>query len=339
MKAEDITIDGSMRRPKYAQIVKSILDHIDEGKLDIGDRIPSINEISIEHLLSRETVVKAYRELKKRGIIASKHGKGYYIKNTTVKKEINVCLIFNKLSSHKKVIYDAFINTLGDEGRTDLYVYNNNFNIFKNLIESNLGHYSHYVIISHFLGGKKDVVPILDKIPDNQLLILDRMVEKAEGKFPAVYQNFHNDIYNALNEAESLLEKYKKVILVYPDYSYHSIDIKIGFEDFCQNNNLKYDVISKFNEELFESECAYIVIEESDLVSILSMIKQKDLKLTKDIGIISYNESPLKEFILDGLTVVSTDFHQMGVTAAEMILRRKTERVENPFLLIKRNSV
>ena len=30
--------------------------------------------------------------------------------------------------------------------------------------------------------------------------------------------------------------------------------------------------------------------------------------------------TPVKQFILNGLTTISTDFHQMGVTAAELVL-------------------
>jgi DNA-binding GntR family transcriptional regulator len=50
--------------------------------LKIGDRLPSINEISAEYYLSRDTVEKAFNELRKKGIITSVKRRGYFISST-----------------------------------------------------------------------------------------------------------------------------------------------------------------------------------------------------------------------------------------------------------------
>lgn len=339
IKSKDLEIDSSLRRPKYLQIVRSVISHIEKGNLRIGDQLPSINEISIEHLLSRETVLKAYRELKERGIITSKHGKGFYIKSIDYEKELNIFLLFNKLSAHKKVIYDAFINKIGHDAKVDLFVYNNDFEIFKNLILSNIGQYSHYVIISHFLEARHDVNKVLSQIPEDRLVILDRDIEDLPGAYPSVYQNFHNDLYGALCKAKDLLLKYKQVNLIFPSNSYHPEDIRKGFEDFCITEGFKYRVLPHFHDGFFNRREVYIVLDENDLVLLLKKVKNENLQIGQDIGIISYNEDPLKEFIANGLTVVSTDFQKMGETAAEMILSQKAEKIENPFLFIQRNSL
>jgi DNA-binding LacI/PurR family transcriptional regulator len=59
--------------------------------------------------------------------------------------------------------------------------------------------------------------------------------------------------------------------------------------------------------------------------------------LGKDIGVISYNDTPLKDLL--GITVISTDFQVMGETAAYMILKKKRETVKNVFRFIDRGSV
>jgi len=82
---------------------------------------------------------------------------------------------------------------------------------------------------------------------------------------------------------------------------------------------------------------AYIIIEEMDLVSLVKQIRDRNLVLGKDIGIISYNDTPLKDLL--GITVISTDFHVMGETAAYMILKKKREVVKNVFSFINRNSI
>jgi DNA-binding LacI/PurR family transcriptional regulator len=59
--------------------------------------------------------------------------------------------------------------------------------------------------------------------------------------------------------------------------------------------------------------------------------------LGKDIGIISYNDTPLKELL--GITVISTDFNIMGETAASMILNNEKGEIKVPFNFIDRNSI
>ncbi len=56
-----------------------------------------------------------------------------------------------------------------------------------------------------------------------------------------------------------------------------------------------------------------------------------------DIGVISYNETPMKALL--GITVISTDFKGMGETAAKLVLKNKKEMAKNPFNYFERNSL
>jgi len=72
-----------------------------------------------------------------------------------------------------------------------------------------------------------------------------------------------------------------------------------------------------------------------------SLKKYKKLILVnpgKDIGIISLNDTMLKEILLGGITTISTDFKKMGSGLAEMIRNRKRVQVRNPSSLIIRSS-
>ena len=71
----EIRIDSESRIPKYRQIVNSIIQDIEKGVLSVGQRVPSINEISEEYYLSRDTVEEAYNFLKEKQIIVSAKGK------------------------------------------------------------------------------------------------------------------------------------------------------------------------------------------------------------------------------------------------------------------------
>ena len=60
-----LSINEKDKTPKYKQIVNAIVNDIERGYYKKNDQLMSITELSIEHLLSRDTVEKAYRELKR----------------------------------------------------------------------------------------------------------------------------------------------------------------------------------------------------------------------------------------------------------------------------------
>ena len=78
---------------------------------------------------------------------------------------------------------------------------------------------------------------------------------------------------------------------------------------------------------------------EDDLVELIEKIISDKLKVGEDIGVISYNETPLKKIILNGITTISTNFKMMGEKAAEMILDNSKAHVAIPFGVTVRNSL
>ena len=78
---------------------------------------------------------------------------------------------------------------------------------------------------------------------------------------------------------------------------------------------------------------------ENDLVFLIEKIFTTKMKVGKHVGVISYNETPLKKLILNGITTISTDFQMMGEKAADLVLNRTNEHVEIPFYLRLRASL
>ena len=79
-----LKIESDRKTPKYQQIVNSVTLAIRQSKLKKGDPISSINELSYEFMLSRDTVQKAYIILRKNGIITAVKGKGFYINRSDI---------------------------------------------------------------------------------------------------------------------------------------------------------------------------------------------------------------------------------------------------------------
>src|SRR3954471_8077518 len=167
-----LNIDYESATPKYLQLANSIVKAIGEGKIIRDEILPSINELSFEFEISRDTAEKGYKHLKKIGVLGSVPGKGFFVKNTEVNQQLKIFLLFNKLSAHKKIIYDSLVAALGELATIDFYLYNNDFTFFKKLLEHKRDDYTHYVIIPHFLEGGENAHEIINSIVDKGKLIL-----------------------------------------------------------------------------------------------------------------------------------------------------------------------
>ncbi|MFA7472264.1 MAG: GntR family transcriptional regulator [Spirosomataceae bacterium] len=334
------TIDPDSPVPKYKQIINLVTQAVKSGMLRQDEQLPSINEMSESNYLARDTVEKAYNELKERGIIKSVRGKGYFAQSPSAHK-FKVLLIMNKMSSYKKIIYYAFLKALGDTAVVDLYIHHYNALIFKEILEENLSKYNYFVIMPHFYEGlnKINVKELLEKIPSHKLVLLDRDLPELQGSYLAIYQDFEKDIFRALESGIDLLEKYVELVLIFPLDGQYPAEIVHGFRSFCISYKKDFRIIDNALHENVKEGVAYIVVEETDLAELIKKIRTSDLALGKQVGLISFNDTTLKEVLAEGITVVTTDFETMGRTAAALLLDGKQIKVKNPFKMIRRNSL
>jgi DNA-binding LacI/PurR family transcriptional regulator len=195
------------------------------------------------------------------------------------------------------------------------------------------------VIIPHFIEAGEEEYEILNAIPKNKLILMDKKIPGIVGEYGAAYENFEKDIYLALEKAIEPLNKYHTLKLVFPENSYFPMEIKKGFSKFCQQYGFIQKVVSDVSNELISEGEVFINLMEDDLVTLIERIKMLNLEIGKDVGLISYNETPWKKIILNGITTISTDFQKMGQIAANLILENSRKQVEVPFYLTLRASL
>ena len=331
---KNIQIDDSLGIPKYRQIINSIYTAISNGELNIGDKIPSLNQICSEFELSRDTVMVAFNELKAKGIINSIPGKGYYINSTEINVDQKIFVLFDELNTFKEDLYTSFLNSLDAKSNVDIYFHHFNFQVFKDLISESAGKYTSYVIMPATFDYTAD---ILAKLPKEKVYILDRLKEDLID-YPVVYQDFGLDVYDALTEGLDLLRKYSKLVMIFPGGKEPEGRL-LGFQRFCNENGFKSEIIRNIlNKEIDRGE-AYFVPSDRNLVRLVKMAAEKSLKLGSDVGIVSFNDTVLKEVVAGGITTISTDFQLMGQTLARIIQERSSEKIRNKSMLIRRNSL
>ncbi|MDD5148881.1 MAG: GntR family transcriptional regulator [Flavobacterium sp.] len=329
-----ISIKNNLGIPKYKQIISSVERAIEEGKLKKDDHLPSINKVCLEFSLSRDTVLQAYEELKKRGIIYAILGKGYYLKSTNITTKQRIFLLFEELNIFKEDLYNSILENIGNGVQVEIFFHHFNLKVFKKIIDDSNGLYTKYIIMPTNLVG---AAAIIKTLPVNDVYILDQTNSELK-IFPAVFQNHKKDIYNALLKGKNQLLKYKKLILIFPGFR-EPIGMKEGFEKFCNDYIIEYEIIAEFKNRGIKTEEVYIIPNDRDLVSVIEKSKLQNLKLGDDFGIISYNETPLKKIVENGITTISTDFRAMGKIMSQMILEGKKEQIENKCSLILRNSL
>lgn len=330
-----IKIDNSLGVPIYKQIVNSIYDGINSGVLKQADFLPSVNKIASQFSLARGSVFSAYNELKAAGIIDSVPGKGYFVISTQVEQKQNIFLLFSTFTPYKEILYNSFLKSLKGTCTVDIYFHHHNIKVFETLIKERAAYYNTYVIMPEIHEHTLEILNVLDK---KKTYLLDIGLKEYGNQYTGIYQNFENDIFNIFKTHFEMFQKYSEIILVVPLKNKPKGIIK-GFKKIMKFKGIQSYVIDTLQNYAIKKNACFIVIDDNDMVCIIKQANINGWKLGTHIGILSYNESELKSIIAEGVTTITTDFENMGKQMAEMILNSETGIIENPFLLVKRNSV
>ncbi|GAB3662120.1 GntR family transcriptional regulator [Echinicola sediminis] len=341
-----LEIREDSRVPKYQQLANEMVKCIHQGQLAVGDRIPSINAVSEQYYLSRDTVEKAYKVLKESGVIKSVPGQGYFVHQAPLGSKKRILYLVNKLSAYKLEVFQAFEKKLQGAYQIDLEVFFYDPKLFREKLNRDINKYDYVVMIPLFnrevnqrnLSG--ELLETIEAIPKEKLVILEKLLPEVKGNYTCVYQDFKEDIYEALGKARFLLSKYTKLNLFFPQSKmyFYPREIQQGFMKFCNEHDVDFSVedLNDVPVTLKKGQ-AYIVISEEDMVKVMKKIKDSDYRIGKDVGVLSYNDTSLKS--LFDVSVMSTNFSAMGKTAAESILEKEPVKIKNEFKFIRRGSL
>jgi DNA-binding transcriptional regulator YhcF (GntR family) len=325
---------GQTQTSKKDAIVEGILDAIAANVIAKGDPLPSVNKLIQKLGVARMTVVKALNTLKERGIIVSEDKVGYYVKDVNIKRELKVFLFLSGFYSYHETLYNSIIENINGEGVTiDLYFHHCNPKTFKSVLLENLGSYGLYVVTGF---DDPQVKSVLSRIPSKKLLQIIRP-PLLEG-ISSITQDFYSGLKKSLQKIKNRLSDYEKFILVFPLRKGHPEEIKTAFTEFCTENGIEYQIEKKVSRELISKGYAFWVIEDSDLISLIKLGEEQGFHIGKDLGILSYNETLMKEIIRNGITVISIDFEKMGQSISRFInTQNPTTEVFQPDVIIRKS--
>lgn len=323
-----LVLDAHSEIPKYQQLARKVQEAIAAKRIKRGQMLPSINELKSELKICKATAERGYKCLTDEGMIKGVPGKGYFVSSADVKWRLKVLLLFNNLNSSKRTIYDSISEVLSKHATIDLNVFNNDLRAFNDIIRQKNGNYTHYLIVPHFDQGAEKAHKILNTIEKGRLILLDRLVPKLSADFSAVYGNFQGSIFCSLEKVLPRLLRYHTINIVFPKSSYFAKEIAQSFREFCCQYKFNGRVLSDFANHNIEQGEVFITFRDIDLTTIIEKIQTKNYAAGQEVGVISYNETPSKQIILNDITTISTDFQKMGKMAAELVLCDKTKRIE-----------
>ena len=339
----DILLDVSNKAPIYKQLVEQFEDAIRSGQLKPGEQVASMNDFAAQMGISKETVKKAYGILREKGLLIPQQGKGFYVAETYLDSKPKVLVLFDKLSIYKEVLYNSLASELGELADITILTHNQNLELFTYYLDTYLDKFDYYVISPHFALDHKTqqaAVKLISRVPNRKLIMVDHWMQKYQGNYGAVYQDFENDVYEGLKQGiDKLKDTSCLKVITLPSSLYGSMVTK-GVNRFVKEFNIPVSYSDSVVGDIQPNE-TYLILSsqlDSGLAAFARKIREQNLEVGKDVFVISYNEFDLNEVVLNGLTTISTDFKQMGRTAAQMIIQKKSWKEHCDFKMTRRST-
>lgn len=338
------SIDPRSSTPLYRQLVTSVKDAVKNGTLKDGDGLPSLNELAEATGVSMETAKKAYNILKKDGFLRGRQGKGFFVEVRPADAPKRILMLLDKLSAYKLAIHKGLSAALDSPAEITIFLHNQDIDLFETMVAGAVENYDWFLVAAHFPGSVdgKRITSALKKIPNEKLILIDRDIPSLKGHIGRIFQDFETDAVSALSEGMALAKKYRRTIIIPTPSSLYGEVIVSGITALLEREGMEYSVSHGFDPGSMEPGTLYIVLGgqlDTDHFAILRRAQQLGLVLGVSVGIISYNDEPVNEFICGGLTCISSDFEKMGETAAVMINGSRLYSVHNPFRLVVRSTL
>jgi DNA-binding transcriptional regulator YhcF (GntR family) len=328
--------DTGSGTPKYRQLAEGVLASLRAGALRKGDRLPSINQASAQLRLARDTVVKAYDLLQEERVLSAVHGKGYFLRTDAADPRIRTFVVFDTLNAFKEKVFAGLSDTISRRADIDVCFHHFNPSLFRRLLLEARGKYDRYVVMPF---PAPEVAEALAALEPDRLLVLDIHACVPSKRTARIVQNFDAQLIQALEAGAPRLRRYRRLVLVFPPDNHDPVEIQDAVVRFGRRAGLETSIVPHLTEQMVQAGAAYLVLDDKDLVSLVKHCNATGHRLGHDVGVLSYNDTPLKEIVAGGISVVSVDFYGLGVRAGQHVLDPRPTHEIVPTRLILRSSL
>lgn len=333
-----ISADAVLKDTKQSDLIRRILGAIEGGRLRVGDAIPSISAMCEESGFGRDTVVKAYDRLKAMGVVEPLHGKGFFVATNRTERRIRILVMFDTLfNGFKEHVVQGVRKAAGERIEFDFFSHNFNDEAFARTLLDKQSRYERLLVMPY---ESKAVKECLRKLDQDKLILLDIDVDYPGKSCAVIRQDFDSQVEAALESEATRFAKYRRFELIFPTGPVViPAGIKAACTRFCKKHALELTVSPAFDAKRLVKGSVYLVIDDNDLVALIKELHRLGWTAGKDVGVVSYNDTAMKEIVEEGVTVVSTDFRALGEAAAKQVLNPGKSETLIPTRLIVRKTL
>lgn len=312
MRRTDKKMIFGQHSSKVTQLADTLSQAISMKEFREGDSLPSINQLSAQYGVSRDTVFKAFLDLRERGLIDSTPGKGYYVTSQVT----NILLLLDQYTPFKEALYNSFIKHLPVNYKVDLLFHQYNERLFNTIIRESVGKYKKYIVMNF---DNEKFSTALNKIQPSRLLLLD-FGKFEKDKYSYICQDFDEAFYQALLSLKERMRNYHQLVFFFSKGLKHPQSSKEYFVRFCEEEGFLHEILEDIENLTVRKGAIYIAIKQQDVVEVVKQGRLEGLKCGKDFGLLAYNDIPSYEVIDEGITSLSVDWEMMGNEVAKFVL-------------------
>lgn len=320
--------------PKYRQIIDSFTRAIETNKLQVGDKLPSINQLCLDSSVKRDTVLLALNELRARGIVEGHHGKGFYVVSSDTSLHPRIFLLFREMSAYAVNIYNGLVSLLPGQAMVDIGFHHDDPARIAEFLKEKNGKYTSYILDTR---GLEVYGPLVRRMNGSRTCLIG-MPSDGWKELHGMYHDTVRDMQDSLKSLRKQLKKYCRLVYLckFPEEHMCNID---ALQRFCKEESMDYLICNNPDDlrpALYE---AYIIPDDQVLASFLAKIRKSGFVLGEQVGCVAFGESLFKEILEGGLTTVSYDFNDLCSRLAEFSQGHRRVGARIKIRVIQRNSL
>lgn len=297
MQAIDVTIQVDHKLPKYQQFTNILINKINRGEFKKGARLPSIMDSSAAYGLSRDTVLKGYKNLYDRGFLTSIYRKGYFVSLPSTGKPGKKILVAISATNSANFLFYQQLSKIMEENyiQCDFKIYHNDINRLGHFINEAAGIYHTYIVDPQLQAKERILNLFKNKVADDGVILLNDQNVTYEPNRRHILLNMEEDFCNALEQLKDRLGKYKTLNLMLPPEEYFPYKLINGFFNYCDQNCMTGHILEDVKQ--VEKGNAYIIMDEKSLFSFMNIICKNQMKMGQDVGLLALFERPYLQYM------------------------------------------
>lgn len=315
----DFMVTDRIRSPKYLQVVNAIVNDIEEGVLNLGDRLPSINEACADWYLSKDSVKRAYETLHQMGFVTSINRKGFFIAGQPKRHALRVMMVAGHLTDSVKQLHDAIAANLDREVILDICSYNYQRQLLCQLLGKHLGDYHYFILMPHLVGQDPATLQCLRNVPSQQLILVGNQWQDLLQHGHQIRYGGESDLYDALQSQLAALRKYTRLNLVLPEHDFFDADSIRAFQRFCTANGFDFQILDELLDDDMQPRQAYFVTDSQHLTALVDYAHRNGFRLGQQLGVVSFIENEYTRLLAGGVSVIAQPSAEVGRLVAGIL--------------------